>query len=74
MMGERGAISEAALTAMRDAGLAHLLAISGLHIGLVAGLVFFAVRAGLPLSPSIALRYPIRKWAALAAALHRWAI
>ena len=45
MMGERGAISESVLAAMRDAGLAHLLAISGLHIGLVAGLAFFAVRA-----------------------------
>lgn len=69
MMGERGAISEPVLAAMRDAGLAHLLAISGLHIGLVAGLAFFAVRAGLALAPSIALRRPIKKWAALAAAI-----
>ncbi|MBF0248410.1 MAG: ComEC/Rec2 family competence protein, partial [Alphaproteobacteria bacterium] len=45
MMGERGAIPEDVLEAMRASGLAHLLAISGLHVGLVAGIVFFAVRA-----------------------------
>ena len=48
-------------------GLAHLLAISGLHLGLVAGLVFAAVRAALALWPGVALRYPVKKWAAAAA-------
>ena len=67
MMGERGAIPADALAAMRDSGLAHLLAISGLHIGLMAGLAFFAVRGGLALVPEVALRRPIKKWAALAA-------
>lgn len=52
---------------MRDAGLAHLLAISGLHIGLVGGLLFFVVRLLLATSETLALRYPIKKWAALAA-------
>ena len=42
-------------------------------MGLVAGLVFFAVRAGLALLPSVALRYPIKKWAAAAAALGAFA-
>ncbi len=65
--GERLAIPEDTVTAMRHAGLAHLLAISGLHIGLVAGLVFFVIRAGLALIPALALRYPIKTWAALAA-------
>ncbi len=69
MTGERGAIPEPALAAMRDSGLAHLLAISGLHIGLVAGIVFAAVRGGLALVPAIALRHPIKKWAAVAAIL-----
>ena len=67
MMGERGAISAAALATMRDSGLAHLLAISGLHIGLMAGFAFFAVRGGLALVPFVALRKPLKKWAALAA-------
>jgi competence protein ComEC len=53
---------------MRDSGLAHLLAISGLHMGLVAGLLFFGIRALLALVPSLALNHPIKKWAAVAAA------
>lgn len=65
--GERLPIPEQTVTAMRQAGLAHLLAISGLHIGLVAGLVFFVARAGLALIPFVAVRYPIKTWAALSA-------
>ena len=65
--GLRGDLPEAAHQAIRDAGLAHLLAISGLHLGLVAGLVFAAVRAALALWPGVALRYPVKKWAAAAA-------
>lgn len=65
--GLRGDLPRTAHEAIRDAGLAHLLAISGLHLGLVAGLVFAAVRAALALWPGVALRYPIKKWAAAAA-------
>jgi competence protein ComEC len=60
MTGERGAIPPEIIAAMRDSGLAHLLAISGLHMGLVAGWLFFGLRAGLALVPSLALRYPIK--------------
>lgn len=67
MTGQRSAIGEDDITAIRDAGLAHMLAISGLHIGLVAGFVFFAVRAGLALWPAFALRWPVKKLAALLA-------
>lgn len=67
LTGERRAIPKESLAAMRDSGLAHLLAISGLHIGLVAGLLFFAVRLGLALIEPVALRYPIKKYAAAAA-------
>jgi competence protein ComEC len=73
MTGERGAIPEAVLAAMRDAGLAHLLAISGLHIGLVAGILFFSLRGVLALIPPVALRFPIKKWAAVAALLAAFA-
>lgn len=69
MTGERRAISDEDLAAMRDSGLAHLLAISGLHIGLVAGLLFFGVRFALALVEPVALRYPIKKIAAVAAFL-----
>ena len=67
MTGERGAIREADMAAMRDSGLAHLLAISGLHVGLVAGLLFLGLRLVLAAIPALALNRPIKKWAALGA-------
>lgn len=69
LTGEQGAIPPDVMGWMRDSGLAHLLSISGLHISLVAAIVFFAVRGGLALVPYVALRYPIKKWAAAAAFL-----
>jgi len=65
--GARHAIPEADLQAMRDSGLAHLLSISGLHIGLVAGLLFAAIRAATALVPALVLRHPTKKWAAVVA-------
>jgi competence protein ComEC len=64
--GKRGAIDEGVKEAFRNSGLSHLLAIAGLHLGLVGAFVFFAARGGLALIPSIALRYPIKKIAAAA--------
>lgn len=65
--GERSAVSVADLEAIRDSGLAHLLAISGLHIGLVAGLIFVFSRAVWAAIPGFAINYPIKKWAAVMA-------
>jgi competence protein ComEC len=65
--GHRNTIPPEVLSAMQDSGLAHLLAISGMNIGIVAGLVFFAVRALLALIPWLALRISTKKWAAVAA-------
>lgn len=67
--GLRGDIPEEVRQNMRDSGLAHLLAISGLHIGLVAGFVFTLLRGGLALWPGLALRWPLKKIAAVAALL-----
>ena len=64
--GWRGGIPRDEIRAIRDAGLGHLLAISGLHVGLAVGLILFTVRALLALVPRLALRYPIKKWAAAA--------
>ena len=69
LTGDRSAIDRSALAAMRDSGLAHLLAISGLHVGLVAGFIFFAARGLLAMAEPLALRRPIKKWAAAAALL-----
>jgi competence protein ComEC len=65
--GERGAVPAGVNQDYRDSGLAHLLVIAGLHMTLVTGFVFFAARALLALFPAVALRYPIKKWAAGAA-------
>lgn len=65
--GDRGAISDEDEQALRDAGLAHVLAIAGLHMALVGLGLFWVVRAILAAIPALALRYPIKKWSALAA-------
>ena len=79
--GDRGAIASALITGKRDAittpvndamyisSLAHVLSISGYHMAVVAGIVFFFIRAGLALVPSLASRQPIKKWAAAGAML-----
>jgi len=64
---DRRAMSPEAVEALRASGLAHVLAISGLHMALVAGTVFIAVRMGLSLFPRLAQAYPVKKWAAIAA-------
>ncbi len=67
--GLRGGLSEETQEAMRRSGLAHLLAISGLHLGLVAMTVVFALRFMLAAVPPLALRAPIKKIAAVAGVL-----
>jgi competence protein ComEC len=64
MTGDRAGLSQDTLQAMRISNLAHLLAISGLHMGLLAGFVFAACRLGLAALPGIGLRWPIKKIAA----------
>jgi competence protein ComEC len=79
LAGDRGSIASALITGKRDAisapvndamyvsSLAHVLSISGYHMAVVAGIVFFVVRALLALAPALASRRPIKKWAAAAA-------
>lgn len=61
--GDRSGLTPEVLDDLRAANLAHLLAISGLHMGLLTGAVFSALRVGLALHPRIALRWPIKKLA-----------
>lgn len=67
IVGDRAGLDDATVAAFRDSGLAHLLAISGLHMGLVAGTLFAATRLALCLIPTVALRRPVKKIAALTA-------
>ncbi len=67
LTGQRGQLARADVAAMRDAGLAHLLAISGLHLGLVAVTVFWLVRLLLALWPRHAESHDGKRPAAIAA-------
>ena len=67
LTGDRSGVDPDALAALRAANLAHLLAISGLHMGLLTGFVFALVRYGLALAPGVALHHPTKKIAALVA-------
>ncbi|MDX2258070.1 MAG: ComEC/Rec2 family competence protein [Hyphomicrobiaceae bacterium] len=67
--GERGAIPDSINEAFRASGLYHILSISGLHMAIMGGSVFFALRAILAAVPRLALVYPIKKWAAVGAIL-----
>jgi competence protein ComEC len=65
--GDRSAISQSALNDLRASNLAHLLAISGLHMGLMSGVVFAALRLAFALVPPLVLRVPARSIAAAGA-------
>ncbi len=77
--GDRGAIAAVLLTglggaipsierqAFQDSGLAHLLAVAGLHVGIVMGLFFGLVRYGLAAIEWVALRVDVRRLAAVTA-------
>ncbi|MEO0871703.1 MAG: ComEC/Rec2 family competence protein, partial [Pseudomonadota bacterium] len=54
--GDRGAIASEDADAMRDAGLTHLLAISGLHVSAVIAAGYFVALKLLALFPAVALR------------------
>ena len=77
--GDQGAIASALITGKRDAltapvfdamyasGIGHVLSISGYHMAVVAGIIFFVLRASFALMPAFTGRHSIKKWAAFAA-------
>lgn len=69
MTGRKTAIAEEDNEAMRAAGLAHMLAISGLHVGLFSGAIFFIMRLLMACVPGMALHHPIKKYAAVLAVM-----
>ncbi len=69
ILGQRGGLKYTTRQAFGATGTAHLLAISGLHIGLVWGLGFLLLRLGLAAWPRLALAWPVPKLAALGALL-----
>ncbi|WP_294646333.1 ComEC/Rec2 family competence protein [uncultured Aureimonas sp.] len=65
--GERAGIPEDINEDLRVTGLAHVLSISGFHMALVAGFFLLAARVSLAAVAPLALRWPIKKLAALVA-------
>jgi competence protein ComEC len=68
-IGERSRISGDQWQVLRATGTSHLMAISGLHISLVAGLVYWCVQLAWTRSTALSVRIPAVHAAALAALL-----
>lgn len=64
LIGEQNRIPRQTVDNYRDSGLAHFLSVSGLHLGAIAGLVFFVLRLLLACVPIVALRWDTKKFAA----------
>ncbi len=69
LVGERRFISEDVYNRFRDSGLAHLLAISGLHMGLICFGSMAVIRFFGALFPSRSSRFALHKYAAIIAAI-----
>lgn len=69
LSGTQSAIDKDTMKAMRASGLSHLLSISGVHVSMMALLVYIPLRFIFALLPWVALRLPIKKIAACAAIL-----
>ncbi|MEI9916823.1 MAG: ComEC/Rec2 family competence protein [Methylovirgula sp.] len=67
--GKRDLLSDDTKEVIREAGIFHIITISGVQMMLMAGIFFVGLRRVLALSPSLALRYPIKQWAAATAIL-----
>lgn len=64
-IGDQSHIAPSTRETMSAAGLAHILAISGLHLSLVAGGVFSVIRLGLAAFYKLGLTLPVKKMAAI---------
>ena len=62
--GKRDLLSGEAKEVIREAGIFHIITISGVQMTLVAAIFFVGLRRILALSETLALAYPIKKWAA----------
>jgi competence protein ComEC len=67
--GDQGGIPEDVAQVWRDAGIAHMLSVGGLHIAVVVGVTMVGTRRLLTLSPHLALHWPVKTIAALIGAL-----
>lgn len=64
IIGEQGTVSRDIYEIYRKTGITHVLSVSGFHLTLLAGFVFFVIRGFLSLFPFIILRINTKKIAA----------
>lgn len=64
---DRRGVDPEVIETLRVSGLAHILAISGLHMALVAGTSFWFLRSLFCLFPGMVQRLPVKKYAAVGA-------
>ncbi|WP_371818897.1 ComEC/Rec2 family competence protein [Gluconobacter sp. P1C6_b] len=69
LAGEAGSIDQHTRETFSASGLAHLLAVAGLHLGLVMAAVIVTLRCGLAAIEYVALRWPCRQIAAVSGLL-----
>lgn len=72
LLGVQDDVAPDVKNALRSLGLSHLLAVSGLHVGLIAWVSYELIRRLLLLRIDLALRWNIRKTAALLALAPVW--
>ena len=61
LIGKKDWIDQKTMNAIRDSGIAHLFAISGLHLSFVAGLFFIVFRNLFAISETLTLKYNTKK-------------
>ncbi|WP_081326562.1 ComEC/Rec2 family competence protein [Wolbachia pipientis] len=65
LIGKKDGIDIKTINAIRDSGISHLFAISGLHLSFVAGLFFIIFRNFFAISETLTLKYNTKKISAL---------
>lgn len=63
--GDRSYLSQEDTQNLQISGLAHIISVSGLHVGLLGGILFFVFRKFISLFPIIALKFDTKKIAAV---------
>lgn len=69
IIGKKDSISNNLKTKIKNSGLSHLLAISGLHLSIVASIFFVLFRKILAFNPYLALNFDLKKISAILAIL-----
>ena len=69
LIGDRSGLDDDDWRVLRESGTSHLVAISGLHVALIAGVAFWLMRWAWALWPRLCLLWPAQRVAAIAAAL-----